>query len=372
MKDAPAPRGATGFTIVELLVSTAVLALLSMMLIGVLQQTGGIWQRTAGKAEQFREARAAFDTMTTRLAQATLNTYWDYDNAALPTKYRRRSELRFISGPASDLLGVAPADHQRLTHGVFFQAPLGFTGTARYHGYENLLCTWGYYLDLGSDVQLRPPFLTTQIIPARYRPRLFELWQPSEENRIFKFTSGASGRNYFGRDWFRQPLAGATPPVRPLAENIVALLIIPRLAPADEAQVKGPVTADNADESPLAPKYLYDSSPVSTANPPDSRHLDPRLDPANQLPPLLQVSMIAVDEVSAERLGFDSANSDPLKLAKKFARSRDYTTDLLLAGGQDSVESQLIARHANYRILTTNVVIRGAKWSREQAETSTP
>ena len=82
--------------------------------------------------------------------------------------------------------------------------------------------------------------------------------------------------------------------------------------------------------------------------------------------------MIAVDEVSAERLGFDSAHADPLKLAKKFVRSRDYTRDLLLAGGPESVESQLIAQRANYRILTTNVVIRGAKWSREQAETMTP
>ncbi|HEV7402683.1 MAG TPA: Verru_Chthon cassette protein C [Chthoniobacteraceae bacterium] len=356
-----------GFTLVELLAASTVVVIITGLLIGVLHQTGKIWQRTVGKAEQFREARGAFETITSRLAEATLNPYWDYDNANLPTKYLRRSELRFTSGPAEKLLGKPPDDRQWLTHGVFFQAPLGFTEVDRYRGYDSL-CTWGYYLDLGDDVGLRPAFLTKEVRPARVRPRLYELWVPTEENRIYKFTSGAAGRSYSGRDWFRQPLAETPPPVHVLAENILALIILPRLAPADEAEVKGNKPGISRDLSPLSPDYTYDSSPVSASNPADSRHLDRRLDPVHQLPPLLQVSMVAVDEPSAARLGYTNSAADPLELSGKFTKSTDLSKELFRAGGADAVESLLIARHANYRIFTTNVVLRAAKWSREQIE----
>lgn len=362
-----------GFTLVEMMVSSVIVVLLSAMFVSMLGQTGGIWQRTAGKVEQFREARAAFETMTTRLAQATLNTYWDYDNALLPTRYRRRSELRFISGPADSLLGDAPEGRARLTHAVFFQAPLGVTETERFRSYENLLCTWGYFLETGDDRALRPGVVGANMVPLRVRPRLYELWQPSETNRIYKFTSGASGRGYTGREWFRQLLAKETPPVHVLAENVLALVITPRLAPADEEEIKGiPATPADADFSPLAPEYLYDSSPTSVGNPATQRNLDPRTNPVHQLPPMLQVTMVACDEVSIARLGYTDTDEDPLSLAAKFRDSREFTSELLLAGGEESIESQLIARKAGYRIFTTNVVIRGAKWSREQVESPTP
>jgi hypothetical protein len=82
--------------------------------------------------------------------------------------------------------------------------------------------------------------------------------------------------------------------------------------------------------------------------------------------------MLACDELGASRLGYSETSTDPLNVASRFQRSADFTRDLLIAGGGDSLESMLIARRANYRIFTTNVVIRGAKWSREQAESSKP
>lgn len=360
---------AAGFTLIELLVASLVVLLITALLLAVLQQTGKIWQRTVGKAEQFREARGAFETITTRLAEATLNPYWDYDDPNVPTKYRRRSELRFTSGPAKTLLGAPPAGRQWLTDSVFFLAPFGFTHTPSYHGYQSL-CTWGYYLDLGDDPVVRPDFLKNTKLPVRIRPRLYEMWLPTEENRIYKYTSGTAGRIYSGSDWFREPLAQTQPPVRVLAENIAALIILPRLAPADEKEVKaGRPTALGDDFSPLAPEYLYDSSPISSSNPADSRHADRRLDPVHQLPPLLQVSMVALDDASAARLGYTTSNADPLKLHDKFTQSADLSKDLFRAGGVDAVESLLIAKRANYRIFTTNVVVKAAKWSREQVET---
>ncbi len=360
-------RGATrpvGFTLVEVLVALGIVAMLTVLFAGVVHQTSDVWRRTTAKTEQFREARTAFESMTTRLAQATLNTYLDYDNAEAPKRYERRSELRFISGPADDLLGTPPAGRSRLTHAVFFEAPLGITELPRYRGYENLLCAWGYYLELADDTASRPDFITTQVVPARFRSRLMELGDPAERNSIYSFTSGAAGRSYAGREWFRNAFATDRPPVRVLAENIVALIITPRLAPADEAAVKS--SGENADYSPLAPMFLYDSAPAAT--PTDPRYSDGRLNPIHQLPPLLEVTMVAIDELSAQRQGRAWESADPLEIAEYFRDTRRMSQELHADGSPDSLESRLIAQHLNYRLFTTNVVIRGAKWSRTQTD----
>jgi uncharacterized protein (TIGR02599 family) len=67
-------RSAAGVTLVELAVSTAVLALLLLLLLSMVNQTDSVWRQTRGKIEQFREAREGFESMTRRLGQATLNT----------------------------------------------------------------------------------------------------------------------------------------------------------------------------------------------------------------------------------------------------------------------------------------------------------
>ena len=67
---------------------------------------------------------------------------------------------------------------------------------------------------------------------------------------------------------------------------------------------------------------------------------------------------------SAWTLG--SSSVDPFGLKGKFEKSEDYSKDLLQSDNDDSLEALLISKGLNYRIFTTNVVIRGAKWSREQ------
>ena len=119
-------RLAAAFTLVEMLVSMAILSLIVLVLISITSQTAKTWRYTSGKVEEFREARTAFETVTSRLRQATLNTYWDYDNATTPTRYERRSELRFISGPVERDLSIGTGPNgSAITHAVFFHAPLG-------------------------------------------------------------------------------------------------------------------------------------------------------------------------------------------------------------------------------------------------------
>src|SRR6478735_840150 len=135
---------AAAFTLIELLLSMTILTILMLIVtqvIGVVQKT---WVRANSRASEFREARGAFDTLARNLSQATLNTYWQSvdplgnatktyqkvgssPNAVLANAYVRQSELQFICGPTSHILGGNANPSDNPGHAVFFQAPLGVT-----------------------------------------------------------------------------------------------------------------------------------------------------------------------------------------------------------------------------------------------------
>ena len=80
-----------------------------------------------------------------------------------PKDFVRQSQLRFISGPMAKLAQNA----NRPTHGVFFQAPLGFVeGVDDLGRLENLLNTWGYFVEVADDSDSRPAFLREECRPA--------------------------------------------------------------------------------------------------------------------------------------------------------------------------------------------------------------
>jgi uncharacterized protein (TIGR02599 family) len=342
-----------GFTLVEILVSTAVLSLLMVILLGVTVQMGEIWRKTTGKIEQFRGARDAFESMTRRLSQATLNTYWDYDNPTTPTRYIRQSELRFLSGKTETLVGKPTSPNRWPTHCVFFQAPFGFVEATQTgaQGLGNLLNTWGYFIEFGNDDAERPSIFGAQIGASRYRYRLHEFMQPANSFNLYDYTSGmlaGSPRNltYNGHEWFTTamnlPLPPNTAPNRPthiLADNIVALIFLPKLA-----------TKDDSTGTALCPTYGYDSTATNSTA---------LLNPKNQLPPLMQVTLVAIDETSAKRME-NGTTMPELGLDTLFTDATQMSANLR------TLEQTLISKNSNYRIFTTNVSLNGAKWSRDQ------
>jgi len=376
-----------GFTLVELTVSTAVIAGLILILATVVGQTNAIWRRTTGKIEEFQSARDAFDLITTRISEATLNTYWDYNSTTAPTSYQRRSELRFFCGHASNLLGTftGPNGTQmtRVTHCVFFHSLLGIVdgsqgaagANASYGGLTGLLNAWGYYVELNSDAANRPAFFATatNAPPLKYRFRLMEFRQSSEELSTYNYTSGmdpsvpgrAAAIGYHGADWFQTPLNSTTPPCRVVADNIVALILMPRLSKEDEQALPAGMTSSNPDFSPLAPNYTYDSSQTST---PGQTVISPLTNPQGQLPPVLQVTLVAIDEASAVRLNLNANSANFFNVNGKFLQTTQYASDLSLStlGATASLENTLVARKLNYRVFTTNVPIHAAKWSRDE------
>ena len=50
-------RSEDAFTLVELLVSTALIALLMLLLLGTVDQTQNVWKRTTAKIAQFQASR---------------------------------------------------------------------------------------------------------------------------------------------------------------------------------------------------------------------------------------------------------------------------------------------------------------------------
>jgi uncharacterized protein (TIGR02599 family) len=341
-------RRTAAFTLVEVLVSSAIVVVMVGFLLTVTDQTARIWTSTAAKVEQFREARSGFERVTTRLAQATLNTYWDYDSATAPTRYERRSELRFVADSATSLLGTSGTT-TRITHAVFFNAPMGFTATDADRGLANALNALGYFVEFGDDTAQRPAFITTDMLGPRWRFRLMEFAQPTEKFSLYQFTNGNPGAKttaWFTADVNSTAAAGMK---RVVAENVIAFIITPRLAKAEELPLQS-----NPTHSPLAPAYSYDST---------NTNANPLLNPRNQLPPVVQLTMVAIDDRSAEKLGLDSTKSDVFEIVKSklFTNTANFTDDLA------TLEATLAQKKVRYRIFTTNVHIRAAKWSREQA-----
>ena len=388
------------FTLIELIVSATVISLMLVLLVQLTGATQRTWGYTVGKIEQFREAREAFEAITRRLGQATLNTYWDYGYTSsgagqVPSSYIRQSELRFISG-STQALGIAPDGNPLLrpTQAIFFQAPNGLVSdTADYHGLDNLLNTWGYCIEFGDDSINRPSFLSSTTHPpaSRNRYRLMEFTEPSESFSLYQWEAKARDVNsnlpYTGKDWYTQSLGnvgaltsadGATRrPVHVLAENVVALIFLPELTKAD--QTRTPVGGgDPYTDASLSPFYLYDSTSTSNnskTSPNPAVNADPNLNPKNQLPPVVQVTMVAVDEASYNRLQRNSTAPLNLSVSAKgggggnlFDTVGDTTNPQNPGYAHDlqTLQNNLQSYHLTYRVFTTSVSLKAAKWSRDQ------
>jgi len=318
-----------GFTLVEVLVACAVMALLLMMLLTVTTRVSDTWRSTTTKMQAFEGARAAFDTITTTLAQATLNTYWDYNDPNNPTKYERRSELHFLSSPSSTVGGSSGLTADKNPgHAVFFQAPTGIVAQENQYGnLPNLLNVWGFFVEFGSDQSDVPAFLTSFVQP-KYRYRLKQWQVPSENFGVYATTSGNAWINLTG--------SGAIRP-QTLAENVILLLAVPRLP--TEAGKPGQILA-NAN-------FVYDSR-VGTST--DFQK--------NQLPPAMEIIMVAIDEASAQRLADEKGTAAPLNIP---AFSTAGSVDKDIADLLDDLDKKQV----RYIILRSIVTMRAGRWSHE-------
>lgn len=353
-------RAPRAFTILELLISTALLSMLMIVCVSAVDTVRRSTTSVRGKTQQYREARQAFDLITQTLSQATLNTYWDYYYTATasneapttgsvtpPSAYIRQSELQFQSGRATTLIGTSATPAKNPGHAVFFQAPLGLT--LDQGGLSSLLNARGFAIQFSDDTGNRPPFLTDYSIATRYRYRLIEYRPPAENSEDFQgnpiYTHPA--------DWFRQDLDKSA---RVVADNIILLILSPRVS-AEAARVS------KQPQHWIAPSYTYNSLDVNNATPAvdkvtitagsavqGTQHL---------LPPLITVTMIALDETSAARWAermLDKPVDFLAEASAPFTDASAYADDL------NAVENWLSTQKLNFETFSTTVTLRNARW----------
>ena len=388
-----AKRRHSAFSLIELMVSVAVLSLMLVIVFQMLEQMQKTWKRTRQNVSEFKDARTGFEEMGRRIGQATMNAYYGYqykEGAPLggfSTRYGnqivRESELHFVCGPNSVLFQGAQSKGGggRPGHSIFFQAPFGFCfdqdketkGRRQYEQLNGLLNAWGYFVEFNTDELDRPRFLNAlrNAPAARPRYRLMEFRQPTEYLQVFKLNlrdmpQGSSAKSMYR--WFSEGLfsvnsawnAEKDPPKddlffrtsRPIAENVVAMIIQPRES-----------TAKNTARRPedLAPKYVYDTrlwqqggaAAALTGLPAKTRHV---------LPPILDISFITVDEGSfskyALRNAIETTDQDPKFISDELFISADKRTKDF-----DEAEKKLRSLGLEYRIFNTSIRLRESKWS---------
>jgi len=327
-------RAPKGFTLVELLVSMTILSVLLLLLSQLLDQVQKTWNYSEGRVSQFREARVAFDLISKSLSQASLNTYWDYDydsnNAVVG--YKRQNELHFKTMKGSDL--GSTKDGQITGHAMFFQAPLGFSN--KYRNLNNLFNARGYYLVFGGDERFKPRIVQAD---PKYRYRIMEYRPPAEENQIYidGDEERLKGQPAKYTNWYKHQLEKYS---NPLAENIVALVISPRDT-LEEMSESGRDTY-----SRIARDYTFDSN----------EHPDPKF--LQQVPPLVRVTMVAIDETSAIRLEAENGNSMPNLVSNNlFTDTTNFDADI------EALKKSLTEKGVNHKVFSTLVAIRSSKWS---------
>lgn len=331
-----------GFSLIELMVSMGILSILMLMMTALLDQVQRSWRYSESRISQFREARVAFDLITKNIGQASLNTYWDLtddDGDGLVDGYFKTSELHFITLDADSLKGGGA--QRGVGHAVFFQAPLGFS--TDYRNLNNLFNGRGYFAAFGSDRLYRPSFVKAD---PRYRFRIMEFRPPAESNQVFEDGQQERAKKTPQEftEWYTQSLSVGVgnfeSHLNPLADNIIALVISPRDS----------LESGNRDEtySEIAPNYSYDSNSSEKSFEGYSQ----------QVPPLLRITMIAIDEAAAVR--YEDGTKMPREFSDAtqglFKSTRQYASDIQKL--TDTLNDQRI----NHKIFSSLVMLRSSKW----------
>ena len=322
-------RQARAFTLLELLVTLAIVLVICVALSQFVDETGKVWKSAA--TDHFVEAQQAFDTVAQNLAAATLEPYQDYANSSgsfrisgtanfSPDHLARRSDLDFVCGPAAGASGLLAGSNRTATgSAVFFLAPQGYSQTYPHQGMQQLLNACGYFVEF-SDDSTAPSFVLSQ--SHFWRWRLKQVQQPTESLQIFAAPDSPT--------WLAQVISPQTPDTV-LAENILTLIVLPERAAADTT---------------LAPTFSY-----------DSRNTTNKLT-LHQLPPCVHLALVAMDDVAAQQLA-DRNGSVPPQLvpATLFQQATQLSADLA------TLDQSLTAQQIQHRIFQRDIRLPAADWS---------
>jgi uncharacterized protein (TIGR02599 family) len=327
---------------------------------GTITMMQNTWVKVRDKADLYRSARSAMETMARRLAQATLSVH--QEAGTMPAdegNIIRRSDLHFVSGQGRDLV---PNGSDIVGHAVFFHAPMGYDlppnptgGAERHDQLTHLLNACGFFVSYGSDDRGTPSFIRQQgNVPPRRRFRLMELKQPTDRFDVFTAgqqmddhptinTASAAGD---ARRWITEAMAEPNRPrnVSVLAENVLGFVIRPISG--------GPLSpgAFDATKHDLAPDLEYDSRRFQWETGSVLGHRT-----RHRLPPALELTLIVVADSAWDRLGPGQgeavANQLQAAINNRFRSAAAYSSDIT------SLDNELSNLGLDHRIMTTKIAI---------------
>ena len=312
----------TGFSILELLLSVALLSILMLVMGQVLSNSTEAWKRGRSKITRFQQARQAFETLQQRLASANLATYWDYEYdptaPTLPTRYRLRSDLTFRCGTAHSLL--SPPDLGKLQgHALIFSAPLGADQEPRMERFRSVMNLCGFYVGHVKSPDL-PPRAEEFGLTQQTQFGLFEFSQPMSLPALLGASTG--------------PVVLPVTDSRLVAENVILLILLPW------------VINEGAADSPIipAPDFQYDASLHE-----------------HQLPAALRVIMVAMDDDSADWITA-VGKADQLIPSGLFENA---TSAVQISSDLRQLEAHLnhgLARRITHHIFDTTLSMQPSRW----------
>ena len=357
------PVRASGFTLIELLAASSLFGVLLLLVFQMVNVVSNVYNQAGSRIDSFSEGRAAFTEISERLSQATLFPYLDYsseDPTDSAASFAYTSDLHFLCGRANQVIPQAPQTSGAGGHAVLFHATRGIASTPEgdLAALPGLLNATGFYVEYGKPDDYEPAFLREAGAgdqPARFR--LVEILQPTEENRVYEgYADGSQGEGDSANTdaWIDnlQLDGGQGLDRHILADNIIALVIRP----------KDPAFAE---PSIIAPDYAYDSrkatsgSAVGATLASITRH---------QLPPVVEVIVVSIDERSAARLDRDWGNNVANVLGlESYFRS---ASESALESDLEAMGERLTEMDVTYKIFRGDVVLKNSRWREDLATSS--
>lgn len=148
----PARGASAAFTLMELLVAMAVLALITVLLAVIVERASVVWSRAAQRVETQREAQVALETLAADISQAVRhlpNTNWLFIRKATDSEIGSSSpspvpgltsDWLMILSRSSDESGSESGATHAVVYRVAYTDPIKSTGTKPFYGlFRNVL-----------------------------------------------------------------------------------------------------------------------------------------------------------------------------------------------------------------------------------------
>jgi uncharacterized protein (TIGR02599 family) len=305
--------GSKGASLLELLVSMAVVSVLMVLMVQVLSGALRVWTLGRAKMERYRAGREGMVVLEDRLSHVSMAQRWEYEYEpgapAIPKAYVAASELRFVCGPAE--LWLDSQAGRRLTGHTVMYARSGREAGGSEKGGQ--MRSGAFFVAYGEE----PPGGAVGVEKKR-RHRLYEVSEP------VVWGEGA----LFGEGWRGRGVERG----RMVAENVVLLVVVPM---REKVMDNGVLTLGSR----------FDSA-----------------EHGHEVPPQVRLILVGIDEASAERL--EAANLleglVPGGLFDEWEDAGDLEADLAVLRRRFDGE---MGMPVSYQIFDTTVAIPTSRWN---------